>query len=105
MLGEKEERFRIGRTPVRKNTILERHRHRYEVSPSFIHLLEDSGLKFTGYHSRFDDVNLVEFIEINKHPFFVATQAHPEFKSLLEDPAPLFIGLLEASVKRSRKQK
>jgi CTP synthase len=105
LLGVKEDRFRLGRTPVKKNTVLERHRHRYEVSPNFLHLLEESGLRFIGYHSRLDDVNLVEFIEIENHPFFVATQAHPEFKSLLEDPAPLFIGLIEASLKRSKKKK
>jgi len=105
MLGKKEQRFRIGRTPIGKNTILERHRHRYEVSPDFIHFLEDSGLIISGYHTRLDDVNLTEFIEINNHPFFVATQAHPEFKSFLEEPSPLFTGLIEACIKRHKKRK
>jgi CTP synthase len=105
LLGNKDVRFRIGKTPVGKNTILERHRHRYEVAPDFVHFLEDSGLSITGYHIRFDDIKLVEFIELPKHPFFVATQAHPEFKSVLEEPAPLFLGFAEACDKKNRKKK
>lgn len=105
MLGRKDERYRIGRTPIGKNTILERHRHRYEVSPEFVHFLEDSGLKITGFHKRLDDINLIEFIEIEDHPFFIATQSHPEFKSFLEDPAPLFLGTIEACLKRKKKKK
>jgi len=104
MLGRKDERYRMGRTPIGKNTILERHRHRYEVSPGFVHFLEDSGLKIAGFHKRLDDVNLIEFIEINDHPFFIATQSHPEFKSFLDDPAPLFLGLIEASLKQKKKR-
>lgn len=105
MLGRKNERYRIGRTPIGKNTVLERHRHRYEVSPEFVHFLEDSGLKITGFHKRLDDINLIEFIEIEDHPFFIATQSHPEFKSFLEDPAPLFLGTIEACLKRKKKKK
>lgn len=104
MLGSKDEKYRIGKTPVGKNTILERHRHRYEVSPEFVHFLKDSGLKITGIHKRLDDVDLIEFIELSEHPFFVATQAHPEFKSFLDDPAPLFLGLVKACIEnRERK--
>ena len=105
MLGRKDVRYRIGKTPIGKNTILERHRHRYEVSPEFVHFLKDSGLKITGFHKRLDDVNLIEFIEISDHPFFIATQSHPEFKSFLEDPSPLFFGLIESSLKRKLKKK
>ncbi len=105
ILGNKNERYRIGQTPLGKNTILERHRHRYEVSPDFIYLLKDSGLKIAGFHKRLDDINLVEFIEIEDHPFFIATQAHPEFKSFLDAPAPLFLGLLEACLKRKKKKR
>jgi len=104
MLGKKEDRFRIGKTPIGRNTIIERHRHRYEVSPDFVHFLEDSGLKITGFHKRLDDVNLIEFVEVPDHPFFVATQAHPEFKSFLDDPAPLFLGLVEAAIRKTRKK-
>lgn len=105
MLGKKDERYRIGKTPIGKNTILERHRHRYEVSPEYINFLEDSGLQITGFHKRLDDVMLIEFIEIKNHPFFIATQAHPEFKSLLTDPAPLFLGLIKASLTHSKRKK
>ncbi len=105
LLGNKQVRFRIGKTPVGKHSILERHRHRYEVAPDFVHYLKDSGLSIAGFHIRFDDVNLVEFIELPDHPFFVATQAHPEFKSFLEDPAPLFLGFLEACKKNSMEKK
>jgi CTP synthase len=105
LLGNKEARFRIGKTPVGRNTILERHRHRYEVSPDFVHFLVDSGLSITGFHTRFDDVKLVEFIELPDHPFFAATQAHPEFKSVLEDPAPLFFGFVQAALRRSKEKK
>jgi CTP synthase len=105
LLGNRDVRFRIGKTPIGRNSILERHRHRYEVSPDFVHFLEDSGLHIAAYHMRFDDVKLVEFVELPKHPFFVATQAHPEFKSFLEDPAPLFLGFVEACEKKSRKKR
>ena len=97
---KKESQFRLGRLDG-EYVILERHRHRYEVSPQFVPLLEKKGLRFTGYHSREDGCNLMEFIELPDHPFFIATQAHPEFKSLLEDPAPLFLGFLQAMIKTS----
>jgi CTP synthase len=45
-------------------------------------------------------LKLVEFIELNNHPFFVATQAHPEFQSSLEKPNPLFVGLVESCLKK-----
>lgn len=76
-----------------KNTeVSERHRHRYEVNPEYHDALEGKGMVFSGMSP---DRSLVEFIERDDHPYFVATQAHPEFKS----PAPLFIGLVEACVK------
>jgi len=101
MLQEKPDlNYRIGHLDG-DNVVLERHRHRYEVSPSFITLLESHGLRFSGYHRREDGCDLMEFIELPDHPYFVATQAHPEFKSLLEDPAPLFLGFLEAMIKTS----
>ncbi|MEK6945270.1 MAG: CTP synthase (glutamine hydrolyzing) [Nanoarchaeota archaeon] len=71
----------------------ERHRHRYEVNPKYHKILEENGLVFSGMSP---DGNLVEFIELKNHPFFVATQAHPELKSSLLKPAPLFKGLIEA---------
>ncbi len=84
------------------NTISERHRHRYEVSPNYTSLLESAGMKISGFHVRSDGTKLVEFIELPSHKFFVATQFHPEFKSRLESPAPLFLGFVKACL--SKKQ-
>jgi CTP synthase len=73
--------------------ISERHRHRYEVNPNYHKILEDAGMVFSGISP---DRKLVEFIELPNHKFFVATQAHPEFKSSLLKPAPLFDGFVKA---------
>jgi len=77
--------------------VSERHRHRYEVNPEYVEKLEKCGLVFSG---RSPDGILMEFMEIPKHPYFVATQAHPEFKSRPMKPAPLFDGLIKAAKKR-----
>ena len=80
-----------------QNKIYERHRHRYEVNPQYVEILEKSGLVFSG---RSPDGILMEFMELPGHPYFVATQAHPEFKSRPMKPAPLFDGLLKATKKK-----
>ncbi len=98
-LGKIKESFRLGIIQKNKPIILERHRHRYEVNPKYLSLLEKKGLIFSGYHIRKDKIPLAEFIELKKHKFFIATQAHPEFKSRLEDPAPLFLGFVKACKK------
>jgi CTP synthase len=85
-----------------KNIVLERHRHRYEVNPEFVDILEKNGLVFSGYYSRQDGTNLMEFIELPDHKFFVATQSHPEFKSRLGNPSPLFYGFLKACLKKDK---
>jgi CTP synthase len=79
----------------------ERHRHRYEVNNAYRARLEDAGLVFSGLSP---DGRLVEFIELppDVHPFFVATQAHPEFLSRPTRPHPLFSGLIAAAIARSR---
>jgi CTP synthase len=78
----------------------ERHRHRYEVNNDFRELLIEKGLVVSGVSP---DYRLVEMIELPSHPFFIATQAHPEFKSRPNRPHPLFKGLVKAAlVKRSR---
>ncbi len=77
--------------------VTERHRHRYEINPKYIAQLAQAGLIFSGVHVREDDTKLMEFIELPGHPFFVATQAHPEFNSRLESPAPLFTGFVQAA--------
>jgi CTP synthase len=75
--------------------IFERHRHRYEVNPEYVEVLEKNGMIFSG---KSPNGMLMEFIELRDHPFFVATQAHPEFKSRPLNPSPLFIGLIKASL-------
>ncbi len=75
--------------------IYERHRHRYEVNPKYHKILQDNGLVLSGVSP---DGALVEFIELKDHPYFVATQAHPELKSSLVKPAPLFVGLVQAAI-------
>ncbi len=82
-----------------KETIFERHRHRYEVNPEYIAKLEEKGLIFSGRHP---ERNLMEVIELKGHPYFLASQFHPEFKSSLEQPAPLFVGLVKAAQERRR---
>ena len=79
----------------------ERHRHRYEVNNGYREQLEQAGLVFSGLSP---DSRLVEFIELppDAHPFFVATQAHPEFLSRPTRPHPLFAGLIAAALARSR---
>ena len=77
--------------------IEERHRHRYEVNPEYIECLEKNGLTFSG---KSPNGRLMEFVELRNHPFFVATQAHPEFKSRPLRPSPLFLGLIKASIEK-----
>ncbi|KAK6588793.1 CTP synthetase (UTP-ammonia lyase) [Cryptosporidium xiaoi] len=76
-------------------TIRERHRHRYEINPEFVPLMEKFGLKFVGKDL---DVNRNEIVELPSHPFFIAAQYHPEFTSRPMNPNPLFYGLVLASV-------
>ena len=73
--------------------VSERHRHRYEVNPEFHSIIVEKGMVFSGT-SR--DGRLVEFIELPHLKYFVATQAHPELKSRMEKPAPLFYGFIKA---------
>lgn len=97
---------------MNEETIFERHRHRYEINPQYVPVLENAGFVFSGYHERIDGTHLMEYGEIPEHPFFIATQAHPEFKSRLESPNPLFYGFVQAcngtikqsSVQRSESQ-
>lgn len=82
----------------KKKLISERHRHRYEVNSEYVAKLNSEGkFKVSGTNPT---TNLVEMMEldVNIHPFFVGTQAHPEFKSRLNAPAPLFDGLIKASM-------
>ena len=99
LMENSHESFRVGQLMLdRDKVVLERHRHRYEISPRFVDMLEEEGLVFSGYHRRVDGTQLMEFIEIPGHCFFIATQAHPEFKSRMDNPAPLFAGFVGAAL-------
>ncbi|MBM4352304.1 MAG: CTP synthase [Deltaproteobacteria bacterium] len=80
-------------------SVLERHRHRYEVNPDFIDRLEAGGLTISGMSP---DRRLVEMVEISGHPWFVATQAHPEFTSKPLRANPLFAAFIAAALARRR---
>ncbi|HVT12249.1 MAG TPA: CTP synthase [Fimbriimonadaceae bacterium] len=80
--------------------IEERHRHRYEVNNDFREQLQANGMAICGVSP---DYRLVEMVEIPSHPFFIATQAHPEFKSRPNRPHPLFRGLVAAALERREK--
>ncbi|WP_029151136.1 CTP synthase [Microbacterium indicum] len=79
----------------------ERHRHRYEVNNQYRQQIADAGLVFSGINP---DLDLVEFVELprDQHPYYVATQAHPELRSRPTTPHPLFRGLVGAALERSR---
>jgi CTP synthase len=79
----------------------ERHRHRYEVNNKYRGDLEAAGLVFSGLSP---DRELVEFVELptDVHPYYVATQAHPELRSRPTRPHPLFSGLIAAAIERQR---
>lgn len=78
--------------------VSERHRHRYEVNPDYVERLAETGLIVSGTSP---DGNLIEYVEVPDHPFYVGCQAHPEFKSRPTRPHPLFAGLVEAALRRN----
>jgi CTP synthase len=84
-----------------KPVVSERHRHRYEVNNAYRQQLADSGLSISG---TFEEGRLVEIIELPDHPWFVASQFHPEFKSRPTRPAPLFREFVRAALTRSRER-
>ena len=82
-----------------RTSIVERHRHRYEVNPAFIADLEAAGLVFSGFCEQ-----RMEVCEIPDHPFFLATQFHPEFRSSPTHPSPPYLGFVEACKKNKSTQ-
>ena len=78
-----------------KSQIEERHRHRFEFNGQFKDQLEKAGLKASGINP---DTGLVEIIEIKNHPFFIGVQYHPEYKSTVANPHPIFVGFVKAAV-------
>ena len=78
-----------------KSQIEERHRHRFEFNGQFKDQLEKAGLKASGINP---DTGLVEIVEIENHPFFIGVQYHPEYKSTVANPHPIFVGFVKAAV-------
>ena len=77
-----------------KKEISERHRHRYEFNNEYKKAMEEKGMVFSGTSP---EGNLVEIVELKDHPYFIAGQFHPEFKSRPDRPQPLFVGLVRAA--------
>jgi CTP synthase len=78
--------------------ISERHRHRYEFNSEYLDKFEKAGMKAIGINP---DSDLVEAIEIPSHPWFVAVQFHPEYKSNVKNPHPLFVAFVKAATTRN----
>ena len=82
-------------------SIMERHRHRYEFNNAYKTQLENAGMKATGFNP---ETGLVEVIEIPSHPWFVGVQYHPEYKSTVANPHPLFLAFVKAALKHKTKK-
>nr|WP_322624638.1 CTP synthase [uncultured Flavobacterium sp.] len=78
-----------------QNEILERHRHRYEFNGAYLNELTEAGLTTSGVNP---ETGLVEVIELQSHPFFIGVQYHPEYKSTVANPHPLFVSFVKAAV-------
>ena len=84
-----------------KLNISERHRHRYEFNNDYLEQFEAAGMKAVGVNP---DTNLVEVVEIENHPWFVGTQYHPEYKSTVLSPSPLFVAFVKAALAYAEKK-
>ena len=82
-----------------KNAIQERHRHRYEFNNDYLDQYKKSGMVMSGINP---DNNLVEIIELPNHPFFIGVQFHPELKSTVDNPHPLFVKFVRAALDKSK---
>ncbi len=82
-------------------TISERHRHRFEFNNQYLELFEKAGFQAVGVNP---ETELVEVMELKSHPFFLGSQFHPELKSTVENPHPLFVGFIEAAMQRKKMQ-
>lgn len=78
-----------------KSKVMERHRHRYEFNDKYLKRFEEAGMLATGINP---DGNLVEVMELKNHPFFIGVQYHPEYKSTVENPHPLFVRFVKAAL-------
>ncbi len=96
---------------IRKNTktsqayqhlnVSERHRHRYEFNNQFLSAFEEAGFLSVGVNP---ESNLVEIMELKKHPWFIGVQYHPELKSTVDNPHPLFIKFVQAALEDRRRK-
>ncbi|MGS2738716.1 CTP synthase [Sinomicrobium sp. M5D2P17] len=84
-----------------EETIMERHRHRYEFNDKYKEQIEAAGLKATGYNP---DTKLVEIVELPEHPWFVGVQYHPEYKSTVANPHPLFVAFVKAALQYKKEK-
>ncbi|HCD51049.1 MAG TPA: CTP synthase, partial [Balneolaceae bacterium] len=82
-----------------EDIVEERHRHRYEVNNNLRYKLTEEGMSFTGMNPERD---LVEIVEIADHPWFVGVQFHPELRSTVNNPQPLFVDFVKASLKYAK---
>ncbi len=89
----------IAQRAYSQNPVFERHRHRYEFNNDFLSQMQEAGMVATGINPQ---NNLVEIIELIKHPFFIGVQFHPELKSTVAKPHPLFISFAQAAIEYSK---
>jgi CTP synthase len=83
-----------------KDNISERHRHRYEFNNDYLKEFENKGMMATGINP---ETGLVEVFELKDHPWFVGVQFHPEYKSTVDQPHPLFVAFVNATLKNKNK--
>ena len=100
-LGSRATNFLVNDSNIRNlyggvDQVYERHRHRYEVNPDYIERIESHGMKFVG---KDESGQRCEILELQDHPYFVAVQFHPEFKSRPNRPSPPFLGLIKSSIR------
>ena len=95
---------RVSRTSAiyGKTKISERHRHRYEFNNKYLEKIEKAGMIASGINP---DTGLVEVVELTDHPWFVGTQYHPELKSTVLNPHPLFVKFVEAALHNKKENK
>src|SRR5690606_21135456 len=85
-----------------KHKITERHRHRYEFNNKYLKAFEDNGMIASGINP---ETGLVEVIELQNHPWFVGAQYHPELKSTVQTPHPLFVKFVRAAIQYAKSKK
>ena len=93
------EKDSIAQKCYNKNIIEERHRHRFEFNNDFTNHFQEKGMMATGFNP---ESKLVEIVEIPSHPFFIGVQFHPEYKSTVTNPQPLFVGFVDAAINYSK---